>query len=107
MSYRREISKLNKDNFASWQALMRLHLTTIDDSGCKYLDEDYQTPSGTLLVGDIAEKKNHNVMMIDIASALSYVEFDEVKHCQNAFEMWKKLKEIYGGDDNVKRAKAR
>ena len=44
-------------------------------------------------------------MMIDIASALSYVEFDKVKHCKIAHEMWTKLKDIYGGDDNVRRAK--
>ena len=84
---------------------MRLHLATINDSSFKYLNEDYQTPSGTLSVRDIAEKKNHNIIMIDIASSLNYVEFDEVKDCTTTFEMWKKLKYIYGGDDNVKRAK--
>src|SRR5271154_688374 len=45
-------------------------------------------------------------MMIDIASALSYDEFDDVKDCKTAFEMWNKLKDIYGGDGNVRRAKA-
>ena len=84
---------------------MGLHLDTISDSGSKYLDEDYQTPIGTLLVGDIVEKKNHNIMMIYIAYALSYVEFDEVKDSKSALEMWIKLKEIYGGDENVRRAK--
>ena len=44
-------------------------------------------------------------MMIDIASTLSYANFDEIKDCQSAYAMWKKIKEIYGGDDNVKRAK--
>ena len=44
-------------------------------------------------------------MMIDIASTLSYVEFDEVKDCKTAHTMWTKLKDIYGGDDNVRRAK--
>ena len=44
-------------------------------------------------------------MMIDIVSALSYEEFDEIKDCKTANAMWKKLKEIYGGDDNVRRAK--
>ena len=39
-------------------------------------------------------------MMIDIASALSYEEFDEIKDCKNDYEMWTNLKEIYGGDDN-------
>jgi hypothetical protein len=72
----------------------------------KYLDEEYVTPSGTLSINDIVDKKNHNTMMIDIASALSYEEFDDVKDCKSAFEMWNKLKDIYGGDDNVRRAKA-
>ena len=44
-------------------------------------------------------------MIIDIASALSYEEFDEVKDCKSSFEMWNKLKEIYGGDDNVRKTK--
>ena len=84
---------------------MRLHLATISDSGCKYLDTKYKSPTGTLLVEDIAKKKNHNIMMIDIASALSYAEFDEVKNCKISFEMWNKLKDIYGGDENAKELK--
>ena len=44
-------------------------------------------------------------MMIDIASALSYEEFDEIKDYTTTHQMWNKLKEIYGGDENVKRAK--
>ena len=72
MSYKREIPKLNRDKFLEWQGLMRLHLASIGDLGYKYLDEEYTNPTGTLFVGDIAKKKNHNTMMIDIASALSY-----------------------------------
>ena len=79
MFYKREIPKLNRDNFSAWQGLMRLHLASIGDSGCKYLDEEYTTLTGTLFVGDIAEKKNHNTMMIGIASALTYEVFDEIK----------------------------
>ena len=84
---------------------MRLHLGSIIDSGCKYLDAEYKTPTRTLLVEDIVEKKNHNIMLIDIASSLNYVEYNEVKYCTTTSEMWKKMKNIYGGDDNVKRAK--
>ena len=80
---------------------MRLHLASIGDSGCKYLDEEYTTPTGTLSVRDITEKKNHNTMMIDIALALSYEEFDEIKDYTTTHQMQNKLKEIYGGDDNV------
>ena len=43
--------------------------------------------------------------MIDIAYALNYVEFDQVKDYKTTFNMWNKLKEIYGGDENVRRAK--
>ena len=46
-------------------------------------------------------------MMIDIASSLSYEEFYEIKDYKFADAMWKKLKEIYEGDDNVRRAKAK
>ena len=79
MSYKTKIPKLNRDNFLAWQGLMRLHLATVGDTELKYLDEKYEEPSGTLLVNDIAEKKTHNNMMIDIASALSYEEFDDIK----------------------------
>ena len=44
-------------------------------------------------------------MMIDIASTLSYPEYDEVKDCKIAHAMWTKLKDIYVGDGNVRRAK--
>ena len=44
-------------------------------------------------------------MMIDIASTLSHAKFDEVKDYKTSHEMWTKLKHIYGGDENVRRAK--
>ena len=62
---------------------------------------------GSLTVEEIAEKENHNIMMIGIAYYLNYAEFDEVKDYHSSFPMWKKLNEIYGGNDNVKRAKAK
>ena len=72
MSYKRKFPRLNRDNFSAWQGLMRLHLASIGDTRQKYLDEKYGEPSGTLSVNDIAKKKTHNNMMIDLASALSY-----------------------------------
>ena len=105
MSYRREIPKLNRDNFAAWEDLMNLHLETINDLGLKYINTTYKAPTTTMTIEEIVEKKNHNIMMIDIASTLNYVEFDEVKGCATTHDMWTKLKDIYGGDDNVKRSK--
>ena len=105
MSYKREIPKLNRDNFLAWQGLMRLHLASIGDIGLKYVDVEYVETSTTLSINDITKKKTHNNMMIDIVSALSYEEFDEIKDCKTTHPMWNKLKEIYGGDDNVRRSK--
>ena len=89
----------------SWQGLMRLHLASIGDSGLTHLDVEYVTPSGTLTVDNIAQKKTQNTMMIDIVSTLSYEEFDDINDCKTAFAMWNKLRDIYGGDENVRRAK--
>ena len=85
---------------------MKLHLETINDLGFKYLENSYKAPTGTLTIEQIAEKKNHNIMMIDISSSLNYSKFDEVKICTTTYDRWIKLKEIYGGDDNVRRGKA-
>ena len=63
------------------------HLATSSDSGSKYLDAKYKIPTSTLSIEDLVEKKNHNIMMIDIESSLSYEEFDEVKDCKTTFAM--------------------
>ena len=79
----------------------------ISDLGCKYLDTKYKNPTGKLLVEDIAKKKNHNIMMIDIASALNYAKFDEVKSYTTTYDMWIKMKAIYRVDENVRRVKVK
>ena len=43
--------------------------------------------------------------MLEIASALSYAKFDDIKGLYIAKKMWDALKTIYGGDKNVQRAK--
>ena len=44
--------------------------------------------------------------MMDIASNLSYAEFDDIKSLGSAKKMWDTLIAIYGGDTNVLRSKA-
>ena len=86
---------------------MKLHLETINGSSLKYLNSKYVAPIGTMIVEEIAEKKSNNIMMIDMDSSLNYAKFDEVKDCGIVYEMWIELKAIYGGDDNVRRAKVK
>ena len=42
--------------------------------------------------------------MLEIASALSYAEFDDIKGLDSEKKMWDALNTIYGGDKNVQRA---
>ena len=92
MSFKREIPRLNRNNFLAWYGLMRLHLASIGDTELKYLDAEYVEPTSTLSVNDIDEKKSHSNMMTDIASTLSYEEFDEIKDYKTTHAMWNKLK---------------
>ena len=61
---------------------------------------------GALTVEDLKKKKEYNQAMLEIVSALSYAEFDDIKGCDGAKKMWDALHTIYGGDKNVLRAKA-
>lgn len=67
MSYRREISKMNKENFKAWKELMRIHLEIVGELGLKHLDAKYKVATRTMTIEQIIEKKIHNVEMIDIA----------------------------------------
>ena len=81
---------------------MKLHLRTIGDIGLKFLDNLYVSPPDP---NQMVDKRNQNTIMIGIAFALYYVKFDEVKDYPTTHEMWNKLQKIYGGYDNVRRAK--
>ena len=102
---KREVPKLNKDNFATWQSLMKLYLGSIGDYMQTSILVDHVTPTGPLTAEDLSKIKEHNQAMLEIASALSYAENDDIKGCDTAHKMWENLSNIYGGDDNVKRAK--
>ena len=43
--------------------------------------------------------------MLEIASALTYSEYEDIKNCGISKMMWDTLAIIYGGDANFKRAK--
>ena len=53
------------------------------------------------------KKKEHNQAMLEIASALSYAEFDDIKGLDSVKKMWDALNTIYGGEKNVQRAKSK
>ena len=101
---KREVPKLNRDNFPTWKSLKKLHLEGIGDHAETSIIVEHVDPVGVPTTEDI-KKKEHNQEMLEIASTLSYAKFDDIKGCDTTFKMWVALQTIYGGDKNVQRAK--
>ena len=72
MSYIREILKLIREIFLAWLELMKPHVSSIGDIGMFYLENKYVPPPKPITVEQMKEAKDHNIMMIDIASSLNY-----------------------------------
>ena len=104
--YKKEVPNLNKENFPAWKILMKLHLAGIGDSTKYYIEHDYVTPVAPLTTQDMRAKQEHNHAMLEIASSLSYPEFEDIKDCTTVEDMWDTLARIYGGDLNVLKVKA-
>ena len=103
---KRDVPKLNRDNFPTWKSLMKLHLGGLGDHAQSTITTKHVDPVGASIAKDMKKKKEHNHTMLEIASALSYAEFDDIKGLDSAKKMWDALATIYGGDKNVLRAKA-
>ena len=83
---------------------MKLHIYGIEDTTWSSVENGYVDPIGTLIAKQLKERKEHNQAVLEIASALSYSKYENVKDCLNANLMWTTLAKIYGGDTNVNRA---
>ena len=101
---KREVPKLNRDNLLAWKSLMKLHLWWIGDHAQSHITVEHVDPK-TPTTKDMRKKKEHNQVILEIASTLSYAEFDDIKGLDSAKKIWDALKKIYGGDKNVQRPK--
>ena len=85
---------------------MKLHLGGLRDHAQSCITVEHVNPTGTLTAEDMRKKKEHNQTMLEIASALSYAEFDDIKGLDSEKKMWNALDTIFGGDKNFQRAKS-
>ena len=76
---------------------MKLHVGGLGDDAQFYIIVEHVDPI-TSTAKDMRKKKEHNQTMLEIASSLSYAEFDDIKGLDSAKKMWDTLKTIYGGD---------
>ena len=88
---KREVPKLNRDNFPSWKILMKLHLGGIGDHVQSSILVEHVDLVGVPTAEDMKKKKEHNQEMLEIASALSYAEFDDIKGYKTTYKMWEGL----------------
>ena len=86
---------------------MKLHIIGIRDTTWTSVETSYITPTRTLSVEKLRTRKEHNQEMLEDASTLTYFEYEDIKNCGTTMLMWDTLATIYGGDTNVKRAKAK
>ena len=56
---KREVPKLNKDNFPAWKSLMKLHLGGIGDHAQSCITVEHVDPT-TPTAKDMRKKKEHN-----------------------------------------------
>ena len=57
---KREVPKLNRDNFPAWRILMKLHLGGLGDHTQSYISGEHVDPVKTLTTEDMKKKKEHN-----------------------------------------------
>ena len=57
---KREVPKLNGDNFPTWKSLMKLHLGGLGDHAQSYIIVDHVDPARTLTAKDMNKKNEHN-----------------------------------------------
>ena len=57
---KREVPKLNRDNFAAWKFLMKLHLGSIGDHAQTTIKVEHADLVGVPTTKDMRKKKEHN-----------------------------------------------
>lgn len=85
---------------------MKLHLGALGDNAQPTITIEHVDPFRALTAEDLKKNKEHNQVMLEIASSLSYTKFDDIKECDTAKKIWDAIEKIYGGDRNVLRAKS-
>ena len=80
---------------------MKIHVGGIGDHAQSTISLEHVDPTRVLTAEDMKKKKEHNQVMLEIASTLSYAEFDDIKGYDIANKMWDALHTIYGGDKKI------
>ena len=61
---KRDVPKLNRDNFATWKSLMKLHLGSICDYAKTSIIVDHVDPTRPFFADDFNKRKENNQAML-------------------------------------------
>ncbi|XP_066373472.1 uncharacterized protein [Miscanthus floridulus] len=86
---------------------MKMYLSSINDQIWDVTENDYVIIDPTNLTNNDKENKQCNTMALNINyNAIDSKVFEQIKDCERASEVWKRLEETYEGTLAVKSAKS-
>ncbi|GLJ11241.1 hypothetical protein SUGI_0148320 [Cryptomeria japonica] len=101
---KKEGSKFNREKYNIWSDRMKIYIKSLGSQYWEHVTQ-YVAPSGTMSDDQKKEQQENNQALEGIISSLSNSEYIDVHGLETTYEVWKKLEEIYSGDEYVKIAK--
>jgi hypothetical protein len=88
-----------------WKIKMRMYLGSINDQVWDVIESDYAIIDPDNLTNQNKANKQCNTMARNtIYNAIDFNVFEQIKDCDGAYELWKRLEETYEGILTVKSA---
>jgi hypothetical protein len=89
-----------------WKRKMKMYLGSINDQVWDVTESDFMILDPDNLTNNDKANKQCNTMALNtIYNAIDSKVFEQIKDCERASEVWKRLEEIYEGTPAVKSAK--
>jgi hypothetical protein len=89
-----------------WKRKMKMYLDSINDQLWDVAESDYVILDPTNLTNLDKANKQCNTMALNIIyNAIDLKVFEQIKDCERASEVWKRLEETYEGTPTVKSVK--
>lgn len=102
---KKEGPKFNRENFKIWSDRMKIYIKSLGSQYWEHVVTKYNFPSGILSDDKKKEQHENNQALEAIINPLSNSKYVDVHGLQTTYEVWKKLENIYSGDQHVKIAK--
>lgn len=84
---------------------MKIYIKSLGNQYWEHVGTQYVAPSGLMTDDQKKEQQENNQALEAIISSLSDAEYVDVYGLGIIYEVWKKLEEVYSGDEHVKIAK--